>query len=36
VDIYASMNLSEGYEHHRPALGKVKLEDFAKEFAAAF
>jgi uncharacterized protein YbjT (DUF2867 family) len=39
VDIYASMNsgaLGEDYEQHKPALGKVKLEDFAKEFAAAF
>ncbi|GAA4496487.1 NmrA family NAD(P)-binding protein [Hymenobacter ginsengisoli] len=39
VDIYASMNsgaLAEDYEQHKPALGKVKLEDFAKEFAAAF
>jgi uncharacterized protein YbjT (DUF2867 family) len=39
VAIYASMNsgtLAEDYEHHKPALGKVKLEDFAKEFAAAF
>ena len=39
VDIYASMNsgaLGEDYEQHKPALGKVKLEDFAQEFAAAF
>jgi len=39
VDIYVSMNrgaLGEDYEQHKPALGKVKLEDFAKEFAAAF
>lgn len=39
VDIYASMSsgaLAEDYEQHKPALGKVKLEDFAKEFAAAF
>jgi uncharacterized protein YbjT (DUF2867 family) len=39
VDIYASMNngiLGEDYEQHKPTLGKVKLEDFAKEFAAAF
>ena len=39
VDIYASMNsgaLGEDYEQHKPALGRVKLEDFAKEFAAAF
>jgi uncharacterized protein YbjT (DUF2867 family) len=39
VDIYASMSsgaLAEDYEQRKPALGKVKLEDFAKEFAAAF
>ena len=39
VDIYASMNsgaLGEDYEQHKPALGKVKLEEFAKEFAAVF
>lgn len=28
--------LGEDYEQHKPALGQVKLEDFAKEFAAAF
>ena len=39
VDIYASINsgkLGEDYWQHRPALGQVKLEDFAWEFAAAF
>jgi uncharacterized protein YbjT (DUF2867 family) len=39
VDIYASINsgtLGEDYWQHRPALGKIKLEDFAREFAAAF
>ena len=39
VDIYASMNsgaLGEDYEQHKPVLGKVKLEEFAQEFAAAF
>ena len=39
VDIYTSINsgaLGEDYWQHRPTLGKVKLEDFAKEFAAAF
>lgn len=39
VDIYASMNsgaLGEDYEQHKPTLGQVKLEDFVKEFAAAF
>ncbi len=28
--------LYEDYYHNRPALGKVKMKDFAKEFAAAF
>ncbi|MDO7853334.1 NAD(P)H-binding protein [Hymenobacter convexus] len=39
VDIYASINsgrLGEDYWQHRPALGQVKLEDFAREFAANF
>ncbi|MBH8571126.1 NmrA family NAD(P)-binding protein [Microvirga sp. STS02] len=39
VDIYASINsgkLGEDYWQHRPVLGEVKLEDFAREFAAAF
>jgi uncharacterized protein YbjT (DUF2867 family) len=39
VDIYASINsgkLGEDYWLHRPRLGDVKLEDFAREFAAAF
>lgn len=39
VDIYASMGsgaLAENYAQHKPALGKVKLEEFAQEFAAAF
>ncbi|MBO2008848.1 SDR family oxidoreductase [Hymenobacter negativus] len=39
VDIYASIGngtLGEDYEQHKPRLGQVKLEDFAKEFAAAF
>ncbi|GAB2873690.1 Rossmann-fold NAD(P)-binding domain-containing protein [Hymenobacter ruber] len=39
VDIYASINsgkLGEDYWQHRPVLGDVKLEDFAREFAAAF
>ena len=38
-DIYTSIRtgaLGEDYEQHKPTLGKVKLEDFAKEFAAAF
>jgi uncharacterized protein YbjT (DUF2867 family) len=39
VDIYASMSngtLAEDYAQHKPTLGKVKLEDFAKDFAVAF
>jgi hypothetical protein len=39
MDNYASMNsgaLAEDYEQYKPAVGKVKLGDFAKEFAAAF
>ncbi|MBW4581254.1 MAG: NAD(P)H-binding protein [Tildeniella nuda ZEHNDER 1965/U140] len=40
VEMYASLYsglLSEDYDRHRPAvMGKVKLEEFAKEFAAAF
>jgi uncharacterized protein YbjT (DUF2867 family) len=39
VDIYASINsgkLGEDYWQHRPVLGRVKLEDFAQEFSAAF
>lgn len=39
VDIYASMSngtLGEDYAQHKPALGKVKLEEFVQEFAAAF
>lgn len=39
VDIYASIGngtLGEDYEQHKPQLGRVKLDDFAREFAAAF
>lgn len=39
VDLYRSLRtgqLGEDYERHKPALGQVKLEDFAQEFAAAF
>ena len=40
VEMYAGFHsglLTEDYYRHRPkVLGKVKLEDFAKEFAAAF
>ena len=28
--------LRENYEKHKPVMGKMKLEDFAKEFAAAY
>jgi hypothetical protein len=28
--------LRRDYEYHKPALGKVKLQDFAKEFAEAY
>ena len=39
VDLYVSLRtgkLGEDYARHQPALGEVKLEDFAQEFAAAF
>jgi len=39
VEMNASMHsgeLFEDYYKNRPVLGKVKLKDFAKEFAAAF
>nr|WP_311182715.1 NAD(P)H-binding protein [Hymenobacter volaticus] len=39
VELYASIHsgkLGEDYEIHKPVMGKVKLADFAKEFAAAF
>ncbi len=39
VDLSASIHngtLGEDYEQHKPVLGEVKVEDFAKEFAAAF
>lgn len=39
VEMNASMHsgvLFEDYDRNRPALGKTKLTDFAKEFAAAF
>ena len=39
VDLYTSLRtgrLGQDYERHKPALGKVKLEDFAREFAGAF
>lgn len=39
VELYASIHsgrLGEDYEQHKPVMGKVKLADFAQEFAAAF
>jgi len=39
VQMFASQHngsLVEDYYRHKPALGKVKIEDFAKEFAAAY
>jgi len=39
VNIYASMSssaLGEDYEAAQARLGKLKLEEFAKEFAAVF
>ena len=39
VEMYASLYsglLAEDYYRHKPIMGKVKLKDFAKEFAAAF
>ena len=39
VDLYTSLRtgrLGQDYERYKPALGKVKLEDFAQEFAVAF
>ena len=39
VDLYRSLRtgaLGADYARHKPALGQVKLEDFAREFAAAF
>ncbi|MCF0065221.1 NAD(P)H-binding protein [Dyadobacter chenwenxiniae] len=39
VEMYGSLHngvLAEDYLHHKPVMGKVKLEDFAIEFAAAF
>ena len=39
VDLYISLRtgkLGEDYARHKPALGQVKLEDFAQEFASAF
>ncbi|MET1054511.1 MAG: NmrA family NAD(P)-binding protein [Pedobacter sp.] len=39
VDLNASISsgrMGEDYETHKPVLGKVKLTDFAKDFAAAY
>ena len=39
VEMYAGFHsglLSEDYNRHKPTLGKVKLEDFAKEFSHAY
>lgn len=39
ADIHARMSsgaLAKDYTQHKPALGKVKREEFAQEFAAAF
>lgn len=39
VEMYGSLHngvLAEDYHRNKPVMGKVKLEDFAKEFAAAF
>ncbi len=39
TDLYRSIHngkLGEDYEKHKPEMGKTKLEDFAKEFAAVY
>ncbi len=39
VEMQASQGsgvLYEDYNRHRPVLGKVKLNDFAKEFASVY
>lgn len=39
VEMYGSLHngvLAEDYHRHKPVMGKVKLEDFAADFAAAF
>lgn len=39
TELYAACHtgiLHEDYDKHKPALGKVKIEDFAKEFAARY
>lgn len=36
VEMYARRGLYEDYYKHHPALGKTKLTEFAKEFAAAY
>ena len=39
VEMYAAVHdgsMREDYDRHRPALGKVKMTDFAKDFAEAY
>ena len=36
MDVGRRNNLYDDYNRHKPAFGKVKLTDFAKEFAAVY
>lgn len=39
VEMYAAVHdgrMREDYDRHRPVLGKIKMTDFAKQFAAAY
>ncbi|MDQ2864340.1 MAG: hypothetical protein M3R50_11965 [Bacteroidota bacterium] len=39
VDLYRSIHngkMGKDYDKNKPELGKTKLEDFAKEFAASY
>lgn len=39
VEMYAGLHsglLTEDYYHNQPTLGKVKMTDFAKEFASVY
>jgi hypothetical protein len=36
VEMYSNRTLYEDYFRHRPVLGKTKLPEFAKQFAAAY
>jgi len=36
VEMYANRNLYEDYFKHRPVLGKTKLTEFARDFAAVY